>query len=223
MRYRLFSWISIACSLFIILTLVAMLFYPGGTVTDPTTQGYLFFQNFFSDLGRTIARDGQANYPSAILFFISMFMAGLALVIFSVIYTGFFTRSRAARITSHIGAAFGVLSGLCFIGVAFTPANLLSTAHVQFVLWAFRLFPLVAGFFAAAILLEPGFPRRYALVLIGFTILLILYLLLLTQGPSPRTPQGLVIQATGQKIIAYISILSVLVLSLGARRLSRQA
>lgn len=221
MRLRLFSWITLACSLFVILTLIAMFFYPGGTVTDLSTQGYQFFQNFFSDLGRTAARNGQPNWISAALFFAAMFVAGLALVTFSLVYTGFFTRSRTAKITSRIGAIFGVLSGLCFMGVAFTPANLLSAAHVQFVLWAFRLFPLAAGFFTAAILLEPGFPRRYALVLTAFTVLLVLYLILLTQGPSPSTPQGLVIQATGQKIIAYVSILSVLALSLGASRLLR--
>ena len=38
---------------FLILTGIAMLFYPGGTMTDPHVHGYAFFSNFLSDLGRT--------------------------------------------------------------------------------------------------------------------------------------------------------------------------
>jgi len=46
-------------------------------------------------------------------------------------------------------------------------------------------------------------------VFVLFAVSLAAYLLLLTYGPNIKTPAGLVIQATGQKVIAYVSILSV--------------
>jgi hypothetical protein len=46
--------------------------------------------------------------------------------------------------------------------------------------------------------------------------MLIGYYLLMTEGPSMASPEGLVIQVVGQKVIAYASILSILIQSLGA-------
>ena len=48
--------------------------------------------------------------------------------------------------------------------------------------------------------------------------MLIGYYLLLTHGPSFTSPEGLVIQVVGQKVIAYASILSIGIQSLGAYR-----
>ena len=56
---------------------------------------------------------------------------------------------------------------------------------------------------------------------IAFAVVLAGYVLLLTFGPSVRTWEGQMIQATGQKIIVYASIVSILVQSLGAYRLKR--
>ena len=44
----------------------------------------------------------------------------------------------------------------------------------------------------------------------AFSVLLTAYLVLLEFGPSAETPEGLIVQATGQKVIAYVSILSVM-------------
>ena len=38
---------------FFVLTIIAMLVYPGGTLHDATTDAYSFLNNFFSDLGRS--------------------------------------------------------------------------------------------------------------------------------------------------------------------------
>ena len=46
---------------FIILTFIAMIFYEGGTYIDSSTTGYLFWHNYFSDLGRTVAHSGISN------------------------------------------------------------------------------------------------------------------------------------------------------------------
>jgi hypothetical protein len=62
------------------------------------------------------------------------------------------------------------------------------------------------------------FPKVFAWVFAVFCLLLIGYYLLITNGPGFTSPQGLVIQAVGQKIIAYASIISIFFQSLGAYR-----
>jgi len=54
-------------------------------------------------------------------------------------------------------------------------------------------------------------------------LLLIGYYLLMTKGPSFTSPQGLVIQVVGQKVIAYASIRSIGVQSLGAYQFVRKS
>jgi hypothetical membrane protein len=204
-----------------LLTAVAMLVYPGGTVTDKTTVGYSFFQNFFSDLGRTVTRAGAPNTIAMVLFATAMTLAGGGLAAFFVAFTQFFSNPLSSKILSWLAALFGVACGVCFIGVGWAPANLNLTLHSDFTRFAFYLFPIAAILAAIAILRKPSYPKRYALVFGLFALLLIAYIILLVAGPSPRTPEGMVIQATGQKLIAYASIISILIEALGAQRVAQ--
>ena len=180
-----------------------MLIYPGGTVTDPTTRGYSFFTNFFSDLGRTVTPAGKPNTGAMILFAVALTSAGLGLAAFFIIFAGFLKPAKLGRGLLVIAALCGVFSGLCFVGVAFTPANLYRGLHGDFVRWAFYLFLAAVLFCIPATLLAPAYPRRLVLVFVAFALLLAGYVVLLTAGPKASTPQGLLIQATGQKVIAY--------------------
>src|SRR5574340_1170713 len=58
--------------LFYLLITLSMLLYPGGTKANPNTQGYSFFTNFLSDLGQSVALNGQSNIVSMVLFCIAM-------------------------------------------------------------------------------------------------------------------------------------------------------
>lgn len=214
-----FKLVIIAGVLFVLLTLLAMIFYPGGTVRDRMTVGYSFFYNFFSDLGRTVSRSGQPNPVAMVLFIIGLCAAGASLVLFSLAFPPFFAHTLRGRLTSLPGAFFGFLAGFCFIGIALYPANINNPVHTQFVLWAFRLFPLAAVFFTVSILLERSYPRRYALVFAIFTLLLFAYMGLLVYGPSVRTMPGLLVQVTGQKVIAYTAVISIGIQAWGGLRM----
>jgi hypothetical protein len=192
---------------FVVLTLVAMLLYPGGTVADPAAVRYLFFRNFFSDLGRTEAIDGQANALSAILFVTALTGAGLSLAWFFLSAPRLLRGSRTAWLVSLLGSASGIVSGLCFVGVAWTPANLWLDPHRFFVMMAFEAFLGAALLYAVAILVDRGYPNGYALVFLLFAGLLAGYLVLLFNGPRPDSGEGLMIQATGQKVIVYAAII----------------
>lgn len=217
-RYQVYTLIMVGVALFILLTLIAMLFYPGGGIADKTSTSYSFFKNFFSELGFTITSAGYPNPISAVLFFISMTLAGTCLVLFFLAFPQFFIQTPSGKMLSIFGSIFGVISGLCFIGVAFTPANLFLEAHKSFVLWAFRLFPIAVFFYSVDIFRQKGYPKRYAYIFVAFGILLVLYILLMEKGPDIQSPEGVIIQATGQKIISYASLLSILSQAWKARK-----
>jgi len=184
-----------------------MLVYPGGTPTEPTRHGYGFFVNFFSDLGRTRTFTGQPNRTCQILFTIGVMVGGAAMSYFFRAFAGctagcWKQGRRTAVHLSRSGALLGVAAGICFIGVAFTPWDIYLGAHMGFVLWAFRLF-------LGAVLLN---------LLAVFAMMLIAYLILLSAGLAGSPAATALAQATGQKIIVYAAIITVLVQSLEMRR-----
>jgi hypothetical membrane protein len=213
-----FLYTAIGCGLFVLLTLLAMLVYPGGNHADLAQPGYSFTHNFFSDLGLRQAHNGQPNPWAGGLFFAALSLSGLTLALFFVQFRRFFLNTRRGQLLSLGGALLGMGAGICFTGVAFTPADVHLEAHVFFVMWAFRLFPLAVLCYTLAMFSEASFPRPYAYVFVVFFGLLVGYYLLLTQGPGFDTPGGQVIQVVGQKAIVYASIVAVMVQSLGAWR-----
>jgi hypothetical membrane protein len=218
LRKNFFLYIAIGCMLFVVLTLVAMLIYPGGSHANLSQTGYSFSRNFFSDLGLRQAHNGQPNPVAGALFFVALTLAGLMLVLFFFRFRCFFLDTRQDQIISLFGSLLGLGAGISFVGVAFTPADIYLEAHVQFVMWAFRLLPLAILCFTLVMFNTRTFPRGYAYTLLGYFGLLVAYFLLLTQGPGFETPHGLIIQAVGQKIIVYASIVSIMIVSLGAWR-----
>ncbi len=209
--------------MFVILTLIAMLTYAGGSVDNHAARGYSFTHSFLSNLGMLTALSGETNWVSAILFFISLAAAGACLVIFFILFPRFFQVTRLQQVLSLIGSVLGVLAGISFIGIAFAPADIARPAHVQFVMWAFRLFPLAVLCYVPVMFLDKRYPKIYAWVFAVFCLMLIGYYLLMTNGPSFASPEGLVIQVVGQKVIAYASIISIFIQSLGAYRYLGQA
>ena len=205
---NVFNYVFIGCGLFVLLTVIAMFTYPGGLYTGELTTHYDFFHNFFSDLGRISVEDGRSNIVSAILFFFALSIAGIGLIFFFIAFREFFRRDRTGNMLSLIGTITGIASGLCFVGIAFAPYDLFFDIHLQLVYWAFRTFFITVSLYAYVIFRQNDYPRRYGWIFAAFAIFLAAYIGLLEFGPEASTPSGLVIQATGQKIIVYVSIIS---------------
>lgn len=213
---RTFLFTIYAAIQFLLLTVIAMWLYPGGTAVDPTTAGYDFFRNFFSDLGLQHSHSGVYQPLTAGLFFVALSTAGVALILFSVAFRAFFLASALGRWLGY-GAIFsGVVSGLGYLLVALTPADLRPEGHMFGVYVAFLAFPLSAAAYALNIYRQPRFPNRYGHILLAFTALLLIYLGFLFWGPGLDSPTGLIIQATAQKVIAYAAIFSLLLTAYGA-------
>lgn len=214
---RVFDFVILGCGLFIALTVIAMFFYPGGTFTDETTRGYSFFENFFSELGLFRTHAGGPNTISFGLFFIALSTVGVGLGLFFLAFPQFFQADKTSRALSAIGSAFGMMVSICFVAIACTPADVNFDLHLDFVVWAFRLFPAAVLCYTIA-MFRVGYPVIFRWVFVAFFGLLIGYMLLLELGPDMETCQGMVIQATGQKIIVYASITSVMLQAWGACR-----
>ena len=209
-----FAFTLIACATFVVLTAVAMAFYPGGTSIDARSPGYHFWLNFLSDLGRVTARNGAPNPIAALLFEIALSAAGAALAIFHValaraLWRSANTRSLASDCATIALAAGGVAAGACFVGVALNTADLASYKHAFYVVWAFRFFLLASLCSGWLVAKRPNFPRVLVWLVGAFAVLLFAYLLLIWRGPAPDTEIGLAIQATSQKIIVYAAVLCV--------------
>lgn len=200
-RQYVFLASMVGCIQFVLLTFIAMLFYPGGTHDDPTTTSYSFFSNFFSDLGLTVSPSGETNTVTFFLFILSLTLAGLAITLFFLACPALF-KNTPGRIPSQLGSIVGVFSGLSYTGIAFTPADLYLEWHGNFVLLAFNSFLLVVVLYTIAIFLNKEYPNRYAIIYLVFAVLLAAYLWLLFAGPN-----DIRIQATGQKVIVYAEII----------------
>lgn len=226
-RTKIFGYVATASVMFMILTIAAIFAYPRGTRIDHTAQGYSFFRNMFSDLGVLHTRSGASNLISASMFIMAMTLAGLALIFFSRALLQFFQNSGAARISAICASTFGAITGFCFIGVGFTPVDLLTNAHAQFTRWGFRFFTASALLWAIALFRHRTYPKRYAWIFIGFGMLLLgfvflpnIMLKIVGYSPEHRALRQ-IIMSTGQKIIVYAAIISVLIQSYGARSVNR--
>jgi hypothetical membrane protein len=216
-RVRIFQIVLWLCVAFVLLSALAMLFYPGGTRAEPKAPGYSFLTNYFSDLGRVRARNGVLNPIAAPLFEAALTLAGAGLMLFFAAFTGLFQGGLWVRVGALWGGALGILAGICFIGVAATPADI-SRWHGTFVIWAFRFFLVSVLTFALVIFCQKTFPKIGAWLFMAFAGLLASYIELLIYGPGASTPHGLIIQVTGQKLIVYASVLCVGMQAVLARR-----
>ena len=216
------KWASIlniiGCLQFIILTSIAMLYYAGGTYADSTPTNYQFWYNFFSDLGSTVAHSGNSNKTAFIFFLIAFSIWGLSQIPFFVSLTFLFKHIKNLRIFSYTGSILGVLTGICYIGIAFTPSNFLNPLHEFFVGIAFSSIFISNILYSIAIFRNKEFSNFYAIILTISAVILAIYFILLYLNPSIITPEGLLIQATGQKVMIYTLLICGILLGYGSLR-----
>lgn len=205
---------------FVIVSTIAMFFYPGGTAINPLTSGYSFWANFFSDLGRTKTYSDALNTVSYVLFSILFLVWGLAIIALFIGLPSIITESRKGKWISIVGGIFAIICGIAGIGVVLTPADIVPFAHF---LWAATLYlamMFTEFFIAFAIFLTKRFPKKYAIFSLISAILLLIYIITMISGPLPMTQEWLEIYVVGQKMIFYGFIAAVGATAYGAWKLS---
>jgi hypothetical membrane protein len=177
--------------------------YPGGTPHDPTTHGYSVLNNFMSDLGMTVAYDGRPNRLGAALFIFTLcaVVAGLtwSLVVFLRMCEG----SAESRPYTQMARLVGALVAALYIGVALTPENRVMGLHLQFTLWAFRIFPIGTVLLAVASRKSRFVPNDVVVGWALLSVILIAYVIILDWGPRLSTSAGLTTQVVAQKVVAF--------------------
>jgi hypothetical protein len=196
--------------------LLAMFLYPGGTSSDKDVKGYLFFENFFSDLGMVRTYGGQPKTLSLFLFASALVLMGIAFIFFFVLMPSYFAATMPERASSRIGSIAGVFAGVSCIGIAATPWDRFLSAHRVFAYGLSASFLLSVIFYSIAMLANRRYSNTYAAVFAVYTIVLGAYLGLVLLGPGIGTKEGLMILATGQKTVIYLGMICWFVQFLGA-------
>jgi hypothetical protein len=202
--------------LFTFLSIIAMFVYAGGTYDNPASVGYNFFENYFSDLGRTISHSGDQNTISWIFFTIAMIAAGLGFLSFFSEYHCFFAEEDKTKKISIIASIIGLIAGFLFLSIGLIPSDVNQPLHLALMYTAFAFISLAVVMFTVVLYLNRNYPRPYFYTFIIETIVIFLYLGLLFFGPSRFTTEGLLIQATGQKLAVYSLVISFLIQGYGA-------
>ena len=186
--------------------IIAMFLYPGGTARDHAAAGYSIANNYLSDLGMTVAWNGQPNRIGAALFVTSMVLLvvgmGGALAGFVRLYAS----TPRGRRFAYAAAIAGALDCACFIGVALTPENRAMSLHVAFTLAAFRILPVVALLIALAARATPAMPQRIAAAWCVLALVLFAYAASLQGGAWAATATGFVAQVLAQKVVAIVMV-----------------
>jgi hypothetical membrane protein len=141
---RAFFNAMIGCIQSLIFTTIAMFFYPGGTFNDPSTIGYSFWSNLFSDLGRTVAHSLDSNLISSLIYNSSLFIMGALLIPYFIGMLLQFKERKDGKGFIIAGSIIGIPIAISFIGASLTPADLFYNIHVSFGFFAFgTTLPLV--------------------------------------------------------------------------------
>ncbi|MGE5333624.1 MAG: hypothetical protein ACM3N4_02905 [Nitrososphaerota archaeon] len=216
--YRnIFGLVAGVSTLFIVLTTMAMLLYPGGADPVKPTHGYVFFINTFSDLGQVHTQSGANNFPSMVLFTSAMIIVGIGLGAFFVVFSRFFASHSThpwARRVNLLATLVGLGAAVCFIGLGVSPHDQVYVQHQVFTQWAFRLLLLAVILEIVAMRLDGRIPASLLRVNMAFVIILFSYLLLMFYGPAPVNLIGDEIHAVAQKLIVYTSVITIFVQAL---------
>jgi hypothetical membrane protein len=197
---------------FTISAFIAMFFYPGGNIHDPSQIGYSISHNFLSDLGGYKSHSGLPNLISFLIFNFSMTLFTLIGISFLFI-PKLFKEDIITFIISIIGSAFLFFGTIFFAGVGLTPYDLYLDEHIFFAINAFRLLVpgLVLYFF---VLIRSTVSKKYSIMifcLLFFTFLYVVYQII---SDSPLTSiEQMIEQAIIQKIITLVNIICMFFLS----------
>ena len=163
---------------------------------NPSYKGYNFWGNTFSDLGRLVAHNGETNLASMILFTIAYSSIAVTFLPFYYKFPQIFEKNSSGYKSSFIGSIFGGCASLFFIGVIFTPADILRPPHMVFAFGAYALTFFSMASYSLALHISGNYPKNitYIYIILTITFFVILMVDIIGLGIS-RT-----IMVIGQKL-----------------------
>ena len=215
-RFLLVLIPRIMVAIFIILQIIGMMVYPGGTIHDKAAVGYSFSNNLFSDLGIYTAYNGEPNYLSMALFIISLTLVGTTFMLYYLALPQLFKEDPLNYKLSILGTIFAFGGSIGLIGTGLTPADLVLDTHIFFANNIFYCFMITALCYTIVIFRSDILEKKYALGYGIFFVMIALYVGVLEWAPPPRSSQSaLVFQVITQKLIVLTFCLAIVYQTFG--------
>ncbi len=127
-----------------------MFFYGGGTSWNKSAEGYTFWHNVLSDLGRTVSYSGLPNNVSSPMFNLALSFFGICIIVIYLSMGKDFLRPYWLMLVILIG---GIISGTGVVIIGFAPDDVLSDYHMLGVwMWALPLFSVLLLFIINAVI-----------------------------------------------------------------------
>ena len=188
---------SIGCIEFVLFSTIAMFFYGGGTSWNKSAEGYTFWHNVLSDLGRTVSYSGVPNTVSSPMFNIALSFFGICIIVIYLSMGKNFLRSYWLMLLILIG---GIISGTGTVIIGFTPDDKLSDYHMLGVwMWALPLFAVLLLFIIYGVI--NGIYDNFLFITCALAIALFIHI-----GQGVTGLWSPIVAAT-QKIVVYLNII----------------
>ena len=127
-----------------------MFFYGGGTSWNKSAEGYTFWHNVLSDLGRTVSYSGLPNNVSSPMFNLALSFFGICIIVIYLSMGKDFLRPYWLMLAILIG---GIISGTGVVIIGFAPDDVLPDYHMLGVwMWALPLFAVFLLFIINAVI-----------------------------------------------------------------------
>ncbi|MFX1399475.1 MAG: hypothetical protein ACFFAS_20815 [Promethearchaeota archaeon] len=197
---------------FLILTTIAMFFYPGGNIINPNAKGYSFFENFISDLGRTKSISGKSNIISLILYTTAGVSFSISLIPFVLALRYYFKNNVKTIVIANLIRILGIISAIFMLVGYLTPWDIYGSTHVLCGLIFTATGMITLLLYAIAILFNEQYSNRMAMILLfvfSFTVINLLIITFLKYNVN--SIESLVFQVTMQKFTMYSFIISFLI------------
>jgi len=204
----------ITCILFLILTILAMLFYPGGNRDDGMAPGFNLWFVTLSDLGRDFAINDVSNTLSQALFLTGFIILGLSLVVFYIILDMFYKDSKKIKWLSLTGLILGIISGVLYIYIAITPVDIDIHLHNKFIYSAapFKFGALIC--FTIVTFVDKKLPKRFTYLILANLIVYVLLAVAVIVGSILRGDTYKITRIFGHTAAIFIEVIIVSILSL---------
>lgn len=157
------KWTGALCGvlggvLFVVITVLNMLVYPGG---------YVFLEDYFSELGLMMV-DGQSNTLGYILFSLACTSTAVCIVLFCLSMRTLFTETRLQRFISWMATAAGIASAPFLSALALFAADVFLLQHAVFTIIFFALYSAAIVLYSVTILFNNRYNRLYSVF--GFVV-----------------------------------------------------
>jgi len=197
--------------LFALLIFIAMFFYTGGTMDNPSAPGYSFWGNTISDLGRIISHNGGFNIISMVLFTIAIALQASLSIPLYLVFPKLFSTKRLESISAKIGSLLGFITIVGWIGIIFTPADIAHDPHWLFAYLIYIAFFFSGLFYTISLFLNKKISKRYGIIFAVYCIVHFVSLMVIIVGISA----GRIYLVIGQKIAQISSTISYIILGYG--------